>query len=92
MVESLVCGLCGASEDQICNCRAKKGNAHVCIQIEKCSIDARQIVRRDDAVFPSEHGNDREPANPVYRSHFRTNAHHREKSDGAKVAKRRNLQ
>ena len=40
----------------------KINDAHVSIKIEKCSINAGQIIRCDDAMFPEEHdGNGAKP-------------------------------
>jgi len=68
-------------QNQIGQSGDKINDAHVSIKIKKCSIDAGQIIRCDDAMFPKKHSGDRAKADPIDNAKAGRDADQREKGD-----------
>ena len=82
----------GMGNNQVRDGSDEKRDAHVGIQIEKSAINARKVMRRNDAVLPDEHRDDGRPTEPIDRLHVRAETDHREKGYCAAVTDCRNLQ
>jgi len=59
----------------------KINDAHVRIKIEKCPINAGQIIRCDDAMFPEEHDGNGAKPDPINDAEAGRDADQRKKTD-----------
>src|SRR5580765_3401302 len=80
-VSSLQSSPSAGDQNQISHSGDKINDAHVSIKIKKCSIDAGQIIRCDDAMLPEKHNGNGAKPDPIDDAEAGSDADQRKKTD-----------